>query len=278
MRRAGFLTTVLFAFLTACSGGEVETDPGPDLVDGIEDEQASSTTTEQLVETVETTSTTTTAAGDGDGDADGTDGDQTTTTVIIDESSPQAPQYIELAASGLVLTLGEQACADEVVAAELDDGEARLDAIISGVTTCASPRAVDDFASVLISAGGSPLPPTEAACVSSELRQGDDYRPFWSALFDEEPFDFLAAPDDAQDRYLDLFATCVSVGRALSEQVGTTLSPATIGCIDDLYADSEFVRLSIEADLSAAPDDVARVNGQISTCLTPDEQDALGLG
>lgn len=197
--------------------------------------------------------------------------------MVIDQTSDNAAEYTELAASGLVLTLDEQACADDSVDAAIASGEEQLDAVITAVQECASPKAVDDFASLLLSAGGEALPATEAACVAGQLRADDEYRPFWSALFAEEPFDFLAAGLAVQNQYLDLFARCVSVGRALSSQTGAGLSAPTIGCVDDLYADREFVRLTIEADLSADPEDVARVNRQIGSCLTQSEREALGI-
>ena len=197
--------------------------------------------------------------------------------MLLLEGTENAEAYVELAASGLVLTVDEQSCADRTVRDLIATGSDRLDAVITAVQDCAAARAVDDFASNLLSAGGQPLPPDEAACVAARLRTDDTYRPFWAALFAEEPFDFLVAPTDAQDRYLDLYSECVSVGRALSEQIGGVLSPPTIGCVDDLYQDREFVRMTIEADLTADADDLARVNSQIATCLSSAERSALGL-
>jgi len=255
----------------ACGRGVTDVEPAPGrpttTVSTTTEAPSSSTTGDDGVATVDSTATTTTVAGA-----------ETTTTFVVLPGTENEEAYVELAASGLVLTLDEQGCADESVRADIASGVDRLDAVITAVTDCAAPATVDDFASGLLVAGGQPLPPTEAACVSSRLRTDDAYQPFWAALFAEEPFDFLVAPVDAQDRYLDLFAECVSVGRALSEQIGGVLSPPTVGCIDDLYADQEFVRITIEADLSGDPDELARVNRQIATCLTSDEREALGLG
>lgn len=257
--------------LGGCGQGESSVDPSPGRP---EDSSTTTSTVEDLdgdgdeVQTAEPAPTTEVVTDSGVA---------TSTTVVINQSSANAVEYTELAASGLVLTLEEQDCADSAVDEALDGGIGRLEAIITAVQTCASPKAVDDFAAVLLSAGGERLPATEAACVAGQLRLGDDYRPFWSALFAEQPFDFLAADSDVQNQYLDLFARCVSVGRALSEQTETDLSPATIGCVDDLYADREFVRSTIEADLSANIEDVRRVNDQIGACLTQAERFALGL-
>ncbi len=268
-----FLLLALVGSVVACGRGVSDVEPAP----GQPSTTESTTTTGPP--------STTTSGDDGDvatGDSTSTTsvdpGDSTTTTFVVLDGTDNEEAYVELAASGLVLTLDEQECADAAVTAGIDSGQDRLDAVITAVTECAAPAAVDDFASGLLSAGGEPLPPTEAACVSSRLRTDDSYRPFWAALFAEEPFDFLVAPTEAQDRYLDLFAECVSVGRALSEQIGGILSPPTVGCIDDLYADQEFVRTTIEADLSGDPDELARVNRQIATCLTADERAALDLG
>jgi hypothetical protein len=273
------------AILGACGNDQVNTDPGPQQPD------ETTTTTEadgdddtsDVVTDDSTSSTSTTIVvvdGDGDdvgvGDGDGDD-DGPTTTFIVDESSLNANAFIELADAGLVLDLDAQECADTSVDNGMTAGLDRIDALIGAVKECATPAAVDDFSSELLSAGGAPLPPTEAACVASTLRSDDDYRPFWVALLDVEPFDFLAVDVEVQDRYLDLFADCVSVGRALSEQLDAGLSAPTIGCIDALYTDREFVRTSIEADLSGDPDELARVNSQIAGCLTSDERSTLGL-
>ena len=67
-------------------------------------------------------------------------------------------------------------------------------------------------------------------------------------------------------------------GRALSNQIAGELSVPSIDCIDRLYADREFVRVTIEADLSGDPEEIARINQQIRTCLTSDERDRLGVG
>ena len=265
------LLAAVLVLVPACGRGATEIEPAPGRPDETTTTTASPDPTEaddvETAESVVKTSTTTPPTATA-----------STTTVLIDENSENAAAYTELAASGLVLTLDEQGCADGSVREQIEAGVARVDAVITAVQSCASPRAVDDFAAGLISAGGSPLPPTEAACVASRLRSGDEYRPFWVALFAEDPFDFLVAPADAQDRYLDLYSECVSVGRALSEQIGGALSAPTIACIDDLYQDREFVRTTIEADLSADDDEIARVNRQIGTCLTGAERDALGLG
>lgn len=263
---------VAAAVLIACGRGTTEVEPAPGRPDD------SSTTTE---------STSTTQPDDDDSDdvvtddatttSTAADSGETTTTIVLLEGTENAEAYTELAASGLVLTVDEQRCADRTVRDLVDAGTDRIDAVITAVQDCAAPRAVDDFASGLLSAGGQPLPPDEAACVAARLRTDDSYRPFWAALFAEEPFDFLMAPSDAQDRYLDLYSECVSVGRALSEQIGGVLSPPTIGCIDDLYQDREFVRTTIEADLTADAGELERVNSQIATCLTAAERDALGL-
>ena len=223
MRRSGLLLAVVVVAV-ACGRGVTDVEPAP----GQPTTTASTTTTDAP-------STTTTGdggdvvAGDSTSTTSGSLGETTTTFVVL-EGTENEEAYVELAASGLVLSLDEQECADDSVRSDIDAGVDRLDAVITAVTGCAAPVAVDDFASGLLSAGGQPLPPTEAACVSSRLRTDDAYRPFWAALFAEEPFDFLVAPTDAQDRYLDLFAECVSVGRALSEQIGGVLSPPTIAC------------------------------------------------
>ena len=196
---------------------------------------------------------------------------------VLDASSENAAVFTELAVSGLVLSLDEQQCADESAATAIGSGADELGAVIGAIQTCATAVAIDDFSADLIVAGGAPLPATEAACVSSRLQSGDEYQPFWAALLEEEPFDFLLADREVQNRFLELYTECVSVGRAVAEQVSLDLSAGTTGCIDDLFADREFVRSSIESDLSGNAEDQARVNDQISTCLTPDERSALGL-
>lgn len=196
---------------------------------------------------------------------------------VVDEDSENAATFTELAISGLVLSLDEQACADEAAATAADAGEGELNAVISAVQACATPAAIDDFSAELIVAGGAPLPPTEAACVSSRLQSGDEYQPFWAALLEEEPFDFLIADTEVQNRFLDLYTECVSVGRAIGEQVSLELSAPTVGCIDGLYDDREFVRVTIEADLSGNVDDQDRVNSQIASCLTAEERSGLEL-
>lgn len=269
--RLAVVVLAVAALSAACGRGESAIEPGP----GRPDEPSSTTpeaTTDRddevsTVEDAPTTSTEVPSTGTAIGQ----------TTVVIDQSSANAQEYTELAASGLVLSLDEQGCADAEVEQRLDDGAEQIDAVIDAVKICASPKAVDDFASVLISAGGTPLPPTEAACVASSLRDGDDFRPFWAALFAEEPFDFLAAELDVQNQYLDLYSDCVSIGRALADQTGAGLSPSTVGCIDSLYSDREFVRITIEADLAADQDEIDRVNSQIATCLLPEERAALGF-
>ena len=279
------LAAVLFAglFLFACGQGDSLVQPGPGDTDA--------------------TSATTTEAPDGADDSDGdelvTDGDGTVPpaveddatnsddgaqpdpdpveTFVVDEDSENAAAFTELAVSGLVLSLDEQACADEAAGTALAAGTGELEAVIGAVQDCASPRAIDNFSSELIVAGGATLPPTEAACVSSRLQSGDEFVPFWAALLEEEPFDFLLADLEVQNRYLDLFAECVSVGRAVSEQAGTSLSAPTIACIDDLYQDREFVRITIEADLSGNAEDQDRINLQLQSCLSNDERSALGF-
>ena len=161
--------------------------------------------------------------------------DSTATTVVIDETSENAEAFTELAASGLVLTLDEQGCADGAALDAANGGADPVDAVVEAVQSCASPAAIDDFAWGLIEAGGAPLPATEAACVSSQLQATEEYRPFWRALLDDEPFDFLLSETEVQNRYLDLFSECVSVGRAVADQANITLSAPTQGCIDTLY-------------------------------------------
>ena len=279
-RRAALLCLLLLA---AC-GNESIVEPGPgDTAD------ETTTTTESESSDVDTAdddgevetaedAPTTTAGTDADEQSsaapetiDSVDQTTTATTVVIDETSENAAAFTELAESGLVLTLEEQSCADDA-AAEADDGGADpVDAVVEAVQSCASPAAIDDFASVLIEAGGGPLPATEAACVSSQLQATEEYRPFWRALLDEEPFDFLLAETEVQNRYLDLYSECVSVGRAVSQQAGLTLSAPTQGCIDGLYDDREFVRVTILADLSGDPDERARIDSQIASCFNSDE-------
>lgn len=258
--------------LAACGDGKSIVVPGPgDPDDG--------TTTTTVDETKDDTDEVVT---DGDEDDIATteprgnnDDSSTPSTVVIDENSDNAAAYTELAASGLVLTLDEQACADSAAESAVDSGSTSVDAVIEAVQECASPRAIDDFASSLILAGGNPLPPTESACVSSRLQSTEEYRPFWVALLDEEPFDFLLSDLEVQNRYLDLYTECVSVGRAVGEQANVELSPPTVGCIDDLY-DREFTRVTIEADLSGDLGDRARIDSQIASCLSSEERAALG--
>lgn len=268
--------------LTACGQGESIVEPGPG-----DTEQSTTTTADPASEEgqgddenndevvtdgdLDTTSTTIAPADGSSGD----DAQAPPSTFVIDEDSENAAVFTELAVSGLVLSLEEQSCADDATQTSVDAGEDELDAVIGAVQECASPSAVDDFASILIVAGGRSLPATEAACVSSRLRATEEYRPFWTALLEEEPFDFLLADREVQNRYLDLFTECVSVGRAVAEQANAALSPATMGCIDALYTDREFVRVTIEADLSGDPDERQRIDGQIAGCLTAEERDAL---
>ena len=151
------------------------------------------------------------------------------------EGSENATTYTELASSGLVISVDEQVCADQRTSAEIEAGLERLDALVVAIQTCATPAAIDTFASGLLSAGGAPLPPTEAACVASRLRSDESYRPFWAALLSEAEFDYLASSNDVQDLYVGLFAECVSVGGALANQLDDLLSLATINCICLLY-------------------------------------------
>lgn len=278
MRRLFPILATLVLVAASCGSGKSIVEPGPG------DPKESTTTTDpggnapnegdsdDLVTTGEeneTTSSSTTLLGSDNGEG------PTATTVVIDENSENAGAYTELAASGLVLSLDEQSCADDAAAQSVEEGLDLVDAVIGAVQDCASPRAIDDFAAGLILAGGQPLPASESACVSSLLQSADDYRPFWVALLDEEPFDFLLANRDVQNRYLDLYAECVSVGRAVSQQANIEFSPPTMGCIDDLYRDREFVRVTIEADLSGDEDERKRIDGQIASCLSNDERDAL---
>ncbi len=282
MRREQVVAAAFVMLLSSCGSTSSIVEPGPgDVEDSTttttREDPAEDTTDDGDVVTAETTSSTIAPVStDGADDTDSGLGDATTaTTVVIDEDSENAAAYTELAASGLVLTLDEQSCADTTAATALDDGANAVDAIAIAVQDCASPKAMDDFASVLIQAGGVGLPPTEAACVSSKLQATEEYRPFWAALLDEEPFDFLLADLDVQNRYLDLYAECVSVGRAVAEQANIVLSAPTRGCIDALYEDREFVRVTIEADLSGDVDERERIDGQLAGCLTADERDAL---
>lgn len=284
MRYPLAIALALTLLLGACGQGESIVEPGP----GESDDPSTTSTTEadepeddgdddgEVITDGDTEPTDTTIAPDGDGAGDTTgEADSPPATFEINEDSENAAVYTELAVSGLVLTLEEQTCADTTAKASTDDGEDAVDAVIGAVQDCASPKAVDDFASELIIAGGQPLPPTEAACVSSKLQSAEDYRPFWVALLEEEPFDFLLADLDVQNRYLDLYTECVSVGRAVAEQANAALSPPTMGCIDALYTDREFVRTTIEADLSGNAEERARVDSQIAGCLTTDERAAL---
>ena len=281
---------------TACGQGESVVEPGP-----ANDDTTTTTTLEEDdgdddgevvtadADAVESTSTTAPANSAEGGDSDGADGDgdgadgsgdgdsaeSPVATFEIDETSENAAVFTELAVSGLVLSLDEQSCADDTAATAVDAGTDEIDAVIAAVQDCASPLAIDDFASNLIRAGGLPLPPIEATCVSSKLQSTDEYRPFWIALLEEEPFDFLLADLEVQNRFLDLYADCVSVGRAVSRQAGIELSEPTTGCIDALYTDREFVRITIEADLSGNEDDLARIDRQLAGCLTSEERDAL---
>ncbi len=262
--------------LAACGDGKSIVAPGPGDPDD-------STTTNPVDETVDDADEVVTGGDEDDIEDVATtepprndDDSSTPSTVVIDENSENAAAYTELAASGLVLSLDEQACADNAAESAVDSGSTSVDAVIEAVQECASPRAIDDFASSLILAGGNPLPPTESACVSSRLQSTEEYRPFWVALLDEEPFDFLLSDLEVQNRYLDLYTECVSVGRAVGEQANLELSPPTVGCIDDLYNDREFVRVTIEADLSGDLDDRDRIDSQIASCLSSEERAALG--
>lgn len=282
VRRATLLFALAF-LCAACGRGESTVDPGPELTDDPstttssvpESDENDGEDAEGELETDDTATTTVAPDPDAETTADGT---TSATTIVVNPDSENADAYTELGASGLVLTLDEQECADTAVTEAVGGGAERLPALVEGVKSCASPAAVDAFASGLLSAGGADLPAGEAACVASTLRGDDAYLPFWAALFDEDPFDFLAVETDVQNLYLDLFSDCVSVGRALSGQVAGQLSVPSIDCIDSLYSDREFVRVTIEADLSGDPDEIARINQQIRTCLTSDERDRLGVG
>lgn len=278
MRRILLMLGLALA-LAACGEGESIVEPGPGEVESTTSTSTPEGDSSEIVTDGDgsevSTTTTTPTSGDGGDDTSTDESESTGTTVVIDENSENAAAYTELAASGLVLTLDEQACADSSASEAIAAGGDDVDSVIDAVQECASPKAVDDFASQLIVAGGRPLPPTEAACVSSRLQETEDYRPFWVALLDEEPFDFLLADRDVQNRYLDLYAECVSVGRAVAEQANVEFSPPTMGCIDDLYRDREFVRVTIEADLSGDEGERDRIDGQIASCLTNDERSAL---
>ena len=277
-------TIVLFGFLFVSCGNEPSiVEPGPvdgetptsSIVEAQDDEPT------ELETNGESTPTPTIATSPEDqnvaaGEAGGGDGSEED-VFLVDEDSDNAGAYTELAASGLVLTLDEQACADASAGEAVAAGNDPLDAVIGAVQACASPAAIDDFSSELIVAGGAALPQTEAACVSSRLQSGDEYQPYWAALLEEEPFDFLLADLEVQNRYLELYSECVSVGRAVAGQAGVQLSAPSVGCIDDLYQDREFVRITIEADLSGSVDEQARVNDQLESCLTSDERSSLGL-
>lgn len=279
-----FTTTLLCVVaLVGCSQGESIVEPGPgetDTTTSTPEDEPEDSDSEEVVTDGATTSTPEDAGEDEDDaapDVEAEDDAAPPETFVINEDSENADAFTELAVSGLVLSLDEQACADESAATAVAEGAAELDAIIGAVQACASPIAIDDFSSELIVAGGAPLPSTEAACVSSRLQSGDEYQPFWAALLEEEPFDFLLADLEVQNRYLDLFTECVSVGRAVASQAGATLSVPTSDCIDGLYDDREFVRVTIEADLSGNIEDQQRINDQIAGCLTAEERSALGL-
>ncbi len=278
--------TVLGLLFASCGRGESIVEPGP-----AQDDTTTTTTTTEAPEDTEDDAgesdevvtgesedipetTTSVVPTDGAG-ADGAGTESPGTTFIVNEDSENAAVYTELAVSGLVLTVDEQTCADTTAEGSVDEGTEPIDAVIGAVQECASPKAIDDFASNLILAGGLPLPATESACVSSKLQSAEEYRPFWIALLEEEPFDFLLADRTVQNRYLDLYADCVSVGRAVSQQANVEFSPPTLGCINDLYNDREFVRITIEADLSGNEDDLARIDSQLAGCLTSDEREAL---
>lgn len=281
------MAALLFIALiaAACSESSI-VEPGP----GDTADQTTTTEPEDSNDEVETADEETSNTIDVDGDEQASEApeevelldpdepssvDPTATTIVIDETSENAAAYTELAESGLLLTLDEQSCADDAATDAADDGADPIDAVVTAVQTCASPAAIDDFASGLIEAGGAPLPPTEAACVSNQLQATEEYRPFWRALLDEEPFDFLLSETEVQNRYLDLFSECVSVGRAVAQQSQLDLSAPTQGCIDDLYNDREFVRVTILADLSGDTEERARIDNQIAGCFTTAELDLL---
>lgn len=267
------LGVVVAATMVLGSCGEPDTvvEPGP----AESEVQTSVATTEppSEVETVETTSSelapsTTTGSSAVP---------QTTTSFVVAEGSPNAEAYVELARSELVLSVDEQICTDAEATERIEAGSERLDALVSAIQRCASPEAVDTFAAGLLSAGGAPLPATEAACVGGRLRSEERYQPFWAELLSDADFDYLASPVAVQDLYVDLFAECVSVGRALAGQLDGMLSNPSIGCIDALYEDAEFVRVTIEADLSGNAEDISRIDSQIQSCLSAEELEALGL-
>ena len=278
----GRLVVVLIALITtACSQSSI-VEPGPG------DTADETTTTTQPedddgddggeVETAEDAPSTTIQSSGDEQSSDAPEElesseepETTATTIVIDETSENAAAFTELAESGLVLTLEEQGCADDAALEAEGAGADPIDAVVVAVQSCASPAAIDDFASGLIEAGGAPLPSNEAACVSSQLQATEEFRPFWRALLDDEPFDFLLSETEVQNRYLDLYSECVSVGRAVAQQAQITLSAPTQGCIDDLYNDREFVRVTILADLSGDPDERARIDNQIAGCFTTDE-------
>ena len=281
----------LVVLLASCGQSDSVVEPGPDdtettsTTEAIDDDEIDS---DEVVTNDESTTSTSVQTSDDDGagedpngDGGETEGDGTTEppedVFVLDEDSANAAAFRELADSGLELSLEEQACADSAAAESVAGGATEQNALVTAVQECASPSALDDFSAGLIVAGGAPLPATEAACVSSLLQSGAEFQPFWFALLDEEPFDYLLANNDVQNRYLDLFVDCVSVGRAVADQAGVVLSGGTIGCIDGLYSDREFVRVSIEADLSGNAEDQARVNDQLASCLTDDEGDQLGF-
>lgn len=283
------VVAALALILAACGQGESTVDPGPEETDTSTSSTTTTTTTTTPDESddpssgddtdeVETAdvedSPTTTGVAPSIGGGEGGGAEEGPPLELLDDTE-NAAAFIELADSGLVLSVDEQVCVDDTAATAEDDGVSQIDGVIGAVQDCASPRAMDDFASTLILAGGQPLPPTEAACVSSKLRDGDTYRPFWASLLEQEPFDFLLADNDVQNRYLDLYADCVSVGRATAEQTNAALSVPSMGCIDDLYRDREFVRVTIEADLSGNVDDLARIDSQLSSCLTDDERELI---
>ena len=259
-------------FLASCGESESIVEPGPG-----ESETETETSTSEAPTELETVETTTSLAPTSTNVPESSEVVETTTTFVVIENSENAVAYTELAASGLAMSIGEQTCADERTTSEIDAGLERLDALVVAIQSCAAPAVVDEFSAGLLSAGGAPLPPTEAACVAGRLRSDESYRPFWAALLSESEFDYLASSIEVQDLYIGLFAECVSVGRALASQVGDVLSEPSIACIDGLYDDAEFVRVTIEADLSGDATEVARIDSQIQSCLTSEEREALGL-
>ncbi len=285
LRRVVALVATIVLLVTACSDEPsiVEPGPGPD---------STTTTTPEADSEVETAEATSTTVLDGTPDGDDVDaepdtggqdasdatslagtgdtGDTGATEAVIVEDSPNADAWRALADAGLVLTVDEQTCADSTV----DDPDGAE--IVAAVRRCASATTVDAFSAELLPAGGQSLPPSEASCVSDRLRTDESILGFWEALVADGSFDFLLADRDVQEQYLGLYSSCVSVGRALSDQIGGILSAPTIGCIDELYRDTEFVRTTIEADLSGDATEIARVDQQISGCLNADERAALG--